>query len=156
LFGSRQFLGEDYLARATGAMLGILGNSAEEFLGVGYPSDARGQPFDGARRYRIRFAPGSLPPVGAFWSITVYTPQRLLYANPLRRYVINSQMLPKLARDPDGGITLLVQHDSPDGASENNWLPVPLGEFVLTFRTYEPGSAIRDGRWSAPPVTPLP
>ena len=51
LFGSREFLGHNYLSRAVGAMVGILGNSAEEFLGIGYPGDANGQPFDGSHCY---------------------------------------------------------------------------------------------------------
>ena len=155
LFGSRELLGNDYLTRAVGAMLGILGNAAEEYLGVGWQADAKGQPFDGSKRYRIRFAPGQLPPVDAFWSITVYTQQRLLYANPLQRYVINSPMLPTLQRDPDGGLTIDVQHDSPGAGRESNWLPCPAGPFVLTLRTYLPQEAIRSGRWTAPPVEPI-
>jgi hypothetical protein len=155
LFGSREFLGNDYLTRAVGAMLGILGNAAEEYLGVGWQADAGGRPFDGARRYRIRFAPGQLPPVDGFWSITVYTQQRLLYANPLKRYVINTPMLPALGRDPDGGITLHVQHDSPGAGRESNWLPCPATPFVLTLRTYLPREPIRNGQWIAPPVEPV-
>lgn len=155
LFGSRQFLKDDYLTRAVGAMLGILGNAAEEFLGVGWQADAQGRPFDGSRRYRIRFAPGQLPPVDAFWSITAYTQERLLYANPLKRYVINSPMLPTLQRDADGGVTLHVQHTSPGADRESNWLPCPATPFGLTFRTYLPQEPIRSGRWTAPPVEPL-
>jgi hypothetical protein len=155
LFGSRELLGNDDLTRAVGAMLGILGNAAEEYLGVGWQADARGQPFDGSRRYRIRFAPGQLPPVDAFWSITVYTQQRLLYPNPLHRHVINSPMLPTLQRDADGGLTIDVQHDAPGAARESNWLPCPSGPFVLTLRTYLPQEAIRSGRWTAPPVEPV-
>lgn len=155
LFGSREHFAGDNLTRAVGAMLGVLGNSAEEYLGIGYQADANGQAFDGRYRYRIRFAPEGLPPVGAFWSITVYTPERLLYANTLARYVINSAMLPALNRDPDGGITLFVQHDSPGAGVEANWLPVPAAPFGLTFRTYLPGEAIRAGKWTAPPVVRL-
>jgi hypothetical protein len=152
LFGSREFLGSDYLVRATGAMLGIFGNSAEEFLGVGYQTDSIGQAFDGKHRYRIRFAPGTEPPVGAFWSITVYNAERLLYPTAIGRYVIRSRDVPGLKRDPDGGFTLLVQHDDPGEGMRSNWLPVPAGAFGLTFRTYLPGAAVRDGSWRAPPV----
>jgi hypothetical protein len=154
IFGSREHLGQDYLKRALGAMLGILGNSAEEYLGVGYQADADGQPFDGNTRYSIRFAADALPPVDAFWSITVYGADRLLYANAIERQVINSPMLPSLAREADGSIVLRLQHDDPGGAATTNWLPVPKGPFVLTFRTYQPGDAIRDGRWRPPPVVP--
>jgi len=156
LFGSREFLKDDYLIRAVGAMLGILGNAAEEYLGVGYAADADGRPFDGRRRYRIRFAPDGLPPVDAFWSITAYTAERLLYANPLRRHVINSLQLPTLRRDADGAITLHLQHESPGPEHESNWLPVPATPFGLAFRTYLPREPIRSGRWRAPPVELLP
>jgi hypothetical protein len=156
LFGSREYLGTDYLVRATGAMLGIFGNSAEEFLGVGYQTDSTGQAFDGTHRYRIRFAPGSEPPVGAFWSITVYNAERLLYPNAIGRYVIRSRDVAGLNRDPDGGFTLLVQHDDPGEALRANWLPIPDGPLGLTFRTYLPGEAVRNGTWRAPPVERLP
>ncbi len=152
LFGSRDFLKDDYLTRAVAAMIGIYGNSADEYLGVGYQADSTGRPFDGQHRYRIRFAPGGLPPVGAFWSITAYTADRFVYANALNRAKISSLALPELARDADGGITLYVQHQSPGADKESNWLPVPATPFGLTFRTYLPGEAIRQGRWQAPPV----
>ncbi len=113
LFGSREFFHGDHLARATGAMLGILGNAAEEYLGVGWQADADGEPFTGEHRYAIRFGPGGFPPVDAFWSITLYDAERHLYANPLDRYVIDSRLVPDLVPDQDGGYTIHVQHDDP-------------------------------------------
>jgi len=44
-------------------------------------------------------------------------PESLLVANPLNRYLINSPMLDSLQLDPDGGLTLHLQHESPDPAS---------------------------------------
>ena len=152
LFGSREQLGDDYLSRAVGALLGIYGNSAEEYLGVGYQVDANGQPFDGRCRYEIKFAPDALPPVGAFWSITAYNADKFLLRNPINRYVINSVMLPSLRRDDDGGFTLYLQAESPGPEREANWLPVSADAFNLAFRTYQPGPAIMDGAWQAPPV----
>jgi hypothetical protein len=152
LFGSREFLGHNYLSRAAGAMVGILGNSAEEFLGIGYQADAEGQPFDGGHRYTIKFTTATMPPVQAFWSITVYDAHMLLYANPIGRYVVNSPLVDQLTRDLDGGFTLYVQHDSPGADKEANWLPVPAGKFNLTFRAYQPEQAILTGAYHAPPV----
>ena len=154
IFGSRQFFAGDHLARATGAFLGILGNGAEEYLGVGYQADAQGRPFDGARRYTITFAPGGLPPVDAFWSITVYDADKHLYANEVDRYVISSRHIARMQPDPDGGVTIDLQHEPPAPERIANWLPCPSGPFGLTFRTYLPGEAIRSGAWSAPPVEP--
>ncbi len=152
LFGSRRQLGTDHVSRACGALLGILGNSADEYLGAGYPADADGQPFDGSHAYEIRFAPDGLPPVDAFWSITLYDGDRFLYANPIDRHLVGSRMLPEMVRDADGGVTVLIQHERPDPHRAPNWLPAPAGPFSLAFRTYLPGPEIRDGRWTAPPV----
>ena len=152
LFGSREQLGVDPMPRAVGAMLGILGNSAEEYLGVGYQADADGQPFDGRHGYTIRFAPGQLPPVDAFWSITLYDADRFLYANDLDRYSVSSRDLSTMLRDDDGGITVHLVHRLDDRSLLSNWLPCPGGPFNLAFRTYLPRAEIRDGRWIAPAV----
>lgn len=152
LFGSREFLGRNYINRAVGAMVGILGNSVEEYLGIGYPGDAAGQPFDGNHAYCIKFTPETMPPVRAFWSITVYDAAMLLYANPLGRYVINSPLVNDLVKDADGGFTLYVQHESPGPDVAPNWLPVPAGKFNLTFRAYQPDAAILDFSYHAPPA----
>lgn len=152
IFGSREFLGHDYLSRAAGAFLGILGNAQEEYLGVGYQADAHGEPFTGSSRYTIRFRPDALPPVGAFWSITVYDADHFLYANAINRYVIGSRDLESMTTDVDGGVTIHVQHERPSDVT--NWLPCPAGPFSLAFRTYLPGVRIRNGEWTAPPVVP--
>jgi hypothetical protein len=152
LFGSRDYLKDDYLSRAVGALLGIYGNAADEYLGVGYQADAEGQPFDGNRKYRIKFTADALPPVGAFWSITAYNASKFLIDNPIKRYVINSPMVPSLKKDVDGGFTLYLQHESPGQEREANWLPVSKDSFNLAFRTYQPGQAIKDGTWQAPLV----
>ena len=112
VFGTREYLKNNYLYRMAGAVLGIYGNSKEEAMYPVYFVDADGQKLDGANRYTLRFAPGQLPPVNAFWSLTMYElPASLLVANPLNRYLINSPMLPNLKRDADGGLTLYVQND---------------------------------------------
>jgi hypothetical protein len=101
----------------------------------------------------LRFPAGSLPPVDAFWSLTLYRlPGQLLTANPLARYRIDSAMLPDLKRDADGGLTIHVQYESPGAARESNWLPAPDGPFMLSLRLYLPKSEALDGRWSPPPV----
>ena len=113
-FGTREFLNGDYLARFSGAVLGIYGNSKDEAIYPLYFVDSAKKPLSGANRYELRFAPGDLPPVNAFWSLTLYElPSSLLSANPLNRYLINSAMLPGLKRDDDGGVTLAVQHADP-------------------------------------------
>ena len=156
-FGTREFLKNDYLTRMSGAVLGIYGNSKDEALYPAYFVDAAGQKLDGGQRYTLRFAPGQLPPVDAFWSATLYElPSSLLYANALDRYLVNSAMLPQLQKDADGGITLYIQHESPGKARESNWLPAPAGPFFVAMRLYQPKADALDGRWKAPPLERAP
>ena len=150
-FGSRASLNGRYLDRMAGAALGIYGNSKQEAIYPAYFVDSGKQPLNGANRYTLRFAPGQLPPVNAFWSLTMYElPASLLYANALNRYLINSSMLPNLKRAADGGVTLYVQNESPGNDRESNWLPAPRGPFFTVMRLYWPKPEALDGKWKAP------
>lgn len=150
-FGSREFLGDRYMSRMAAAVLGIYGNTKEEALYPTYFVDSESKPFDGSHRYTLRFAPGQLPPVHSFWSLTLYDlPASLLYSNPLERYLINSPMLPDLKQDEDGGITIYIQHESPGKELESNWLPAPQGPFWSIFRLYWPKEEALNGTWKAP------
>jgi hypothetical protein len=152
LFGTREAMKNNYLYRMLGT-IGIYGNSREEALYPIYRIDSSGQKLSGANRYTIRFAPGQLPPVHAFWSLTMYElPASLLVTNPINRYLINSPMLPQLKRDADGGLTLLIQSESPGRDKEANWLPAPKGPFAMYMRLYLPEQAALDGKWNAPPL----
>jgi hypothetical protein len=153
VFGTREFLKNNYLYRMAAAALGIYGNSKQEAMYPTYYVDATKQKLDGANRYALRFAPGQLPPVNAFWSLTMYEqPQSLLVANPINRYLINSPMLPQLKRDADGGLTLIVQSESPGKDKEANWLPAPKGPFSMIMRLYWPKEEAVDGKWRQPPL----
>jgi hypothetical protein len=152
-FGTREFLNGGYLDRMSGAVLGIYGNSKAEAIYPVYFADEAKRPLSGANEYALRFAPGQLPPVNAFWSLTIYElPSSLLSANSLNRYLINSPMLPSLKRDASGGITLYVQHASPGADKEANWLPSPSGPFFTVMRLYWPKPEALDGKWKAPPL----
>jgi hypothetical protein len=150
-FGTREYLKNNYMYRMAAAVLGIYGNSKQEAMYPAYTLDANGQKLDGANRYTLRFAADQLPPVNAFWSLTMYElPSSLLVANPLNRYLINSPMLPDLKRDSDGGLTLYIQHDSPGKDKESNWLPAPTGSFLMFLRLYWPKPEALDGSWKQP------
>jgi hypothetical protein len=152
-FGTREALDGRYIDRMSGAVLGIYGNSKQEAIYPVYFIDAGKQKLDGANRYTLRFAPGQLPPVNAFWSLTMYElPASLLFANPLNRYLINSAMLPNLMRDEDGGVTLYVQNAQPDGDRKANWLPAPKGPFFAAMRLYWPKAEAANGKWKVPPL----
>jgi hypothetical protein len=153
LLGSREFLKNNYLYRFHATVAGIWGNAKEEAIYPAYYIDSTGKPVDGKNPYILRFAPDKLPPVNAFWSLTMYSmPARLLVANPIDRYLINSPMLPDLKKDADGGLTLYIQHDSPGKDKESNWLPAPEGPFLMALRLYVPKPEALDGTWKQPPL----
>ncbi|QKX00509.1 DUF1254 domain-containing protein (plasmid) [Agrobacterium sp. CGMCC 11546] len=153
-FGTREFLKNDYMARMASAAYGIYGNSKEEAMYPAYFVDSDGKALDGKNgKYTLRFGPDELPPVNSFWSLTMYElPASLLVPNAINRYLINSSMLPDLKRDPDGGITLYLQHERPSKDKEANWLPAPEGPFWTTLRLYWPKSEALDGTWKQPPL----
>jgi hypothetical protein len=151
VFGSREHLQNNYAYRMAAAVMGIWGNSGEEADYPTYFVDSDGEPLDGANRYALRFPPGDLPPVNAFWSLTLYgLPDRLLVANPLDRYLLNSTMVEQFERAPDGGITLYIQNESPGTDAEANWLPAPEGPFYVVLRLYWPRPEALDGEWQQP------
>ena len=151
VYGTREYLKNNYLYRMAGVVMGLFGASKEEAMYPLYAVDSDGGALDGANHYSLRFEPGNLPPVNAFWSLTMYgLPEFLLVANPINRYLINSPMLPQLRRDPDGGLTLVIRHDPPGRDWETNWLPAPKGAFIMALRLYWPKEEAINGTWTAP------
>jgi hypothetical protein len=154
MFGTREYLKNNYLYRMAAAVNGIYGNSKEEAMYPVYAIDAAGQKLNGANRYTVHFASGQLPPVNSFWSLTMYElPQSLLVANPINRYLLNSPMLQQFVKDADGGITFYVQNESPGKDKEPNWLPAPKGPFIMFMRLYWPKDEALNGTWKQPPLT---
>ena len=153
VFGTRKFLRNNYLYRMGAAVLGIYGNSKEEAIYPIYGVDDANQKLSGANKYTLRFAPGQLPPVNAFWSLTMYKmPESLLSDNPIDRYLLNSPMMPMFVKDADGGLTLLIQNESPGKDKEANWLPAPNGPFRMYLRLYWPKPEALNGKWEKPPL----
>lgn len=144
-----------YKERALGALAGIYGNTAEEAVCPAYLSDTSGQILDTSKfNYRLTFEPGKLPPVKAFWSVTMYDGKtRFLVENPLNCYLINSSMLPQLKKNAQGGITLYLQHKSPGIDLESNWLPAPDGPMGVLMRLYMPKPEVLSGGWKAPQMS---
>ena len=142
--------GNDFLLRAEVARGGYV-NAPEESIYPAAITDDRGEMLDGKRLYRIRFAKGQLPPVGAFWSLTAYdrTTSQLV-ANPLKRYNIGDRT-PGLRQDRDGSLSLYLSAAKPPAGS-SNWLPVPAGAFHVVLRLYLPRAEALDGRYALPPI----
>ena len=147
--GSR--FGEDYLLRAAVAMDQIYIVEPEEAL---YPSariDASGQALDGRHHYRLRFPLGTLPPVRAFWSITIYYAKGFMVPNPINRWAIGDRT-PGLVLAPDGSLDILLQPAPPAGAMAANWLPTPKEAFMLLMRLYHPQAQALNGQWVPPAI----
>ena len=156
VFGTRDFLKDNYLYRYVGAKLGLYGNSKQDAIYFAYFVDANHQPLDAAKSdYELRFAKGDFPPSKAFWSLTMYDGKtQLLVANPLNRYLLNSTMMKSYAYGPDGSLTLYIRHDNPGPQKQSNWLPAPDRSFYAVLRVYLPGEAVLDGTWKRPRMQP--
>jgi len=160
-FGDRGFYHGDWLLRAAAAAAGIYGNDAAEAVYPVTKTLANGEEIDGSKHnYTLTFAAGEVPPVNAFWSITMYDGKtQLLIKNPIDRYLINSPMLPNMKKNKDGSLTIYIQKDSPGKALESNWLPAPDGPIYMAMRLYwpktEPPSILPpgEGTWQPPTVT---
>ena len=145
--------GEDWLHRAHVALkyIGVL--DSREAIYPMLHADADGRPLQGLQMRRLRFAPGALPPVDAFWSLTLYDADScMLVANPIDRYAIGDRT-PGLQPDPDGGLTIHIGHAPPNGAAAAaNWLPAPPGRYYLCLRAYRPRAEMLSGRYQLPPL----
>lgn len=153
-FGSRTYLGDNYLNRAIGAKLGIGGLIKEEAEYFPYQTDSQGKPINTATdKYEVTFKSGGLPPVNAFWSFTMYDGKtQLLIDNPINRYIVNSPMLPELKFNKDSSLTIYIQKDTPDPDKKSNWLPAPDGNAYVVLRCYWPKESILNGTWKAPDI----
>ncbi|HEY2550842.1 MAG TPA: DUF1254 domain-containing protein [Streptosporangiaceae bacterium] len=139
---------DGYLARALAARAGLWGNHGYE---AAYPLtyvDADNDQLDGRIAYTITFSP--LPPVDAFWSLTMYDlPDFYLVDNPIGRYSVGDRT-EGLRYDSDGGLTIVIQHQQP--ADTSNWLPAPAAPFRPILRLYQPQPAVLDGTYQVPPI----
>jgi hypothetical protein len=159
-FGDRAFFAGNWLMRAGAAKGGLYGNDAVEATYPFTRVDATGEKLDGSKhKYILTFPAGQLPPVNAFWSVTMYDGKsQLLIKNPINRYLINSPMLPNMKKNQDGSLTLYIQKDSPGADKESNWLPAPNDLIYLVMRLYWPKTEAPsilpagEGTWKPPGI----
>jgi hypothetical protein len=151
LAGDTGRFGADYAGRAVTANLGLAANTAAQAVYPNTDTDSDGRLLDGRHDYVLTFAPGHLPPVKAFWSLTLYGADRYFAPNPLNRFTLGDRT--KGLRYGRGrSLRLFVSHRSPPGRDRANWLPAPRGRFLLYLRLYEPKPAAVGGRWLPPSV----
>jgi hypothetical protein len=144
----------DILKRAALTKVGPHGLNPDEAI---YPivfTLPDGTKLDGSKHnYTLTFAANDMPPVDAFWSLSMYDATTGLFAdNPINRYAVSSALLPSMKRNADGSLTLLIQKDAPDDEWKNNWLPAANGPLSMILRLYAPRQNAQDGTWVIPPV----
>jgi hypothetical protein len=142
--------GSGMLVRAACARI-FLGpvNSPEEAMYWKTQVDGAGHMLSGEHNYILHFPPGGLPPVDAFWSLTMADAKERFVANPINRYCVGNRS--GLVQNADGSVDIYLQNAAPAG-HEANWLPAPTGKFRLWLRAYMPGAVILDGTYTVPPV----
>ena len=146
--------GTDYLLRGMGNLIGPGWNRPQDAVYPLSQEDAGGADYDGAKHsYVMRFDKGMLPPVAAFWSLTLYDKDFFFAPNAIDRYALSQR--DKLVTSADGSVDLYIQAESPGADKEANWLPAPRGKFQLVLRMYGPTQSppsIVDGSWTPPTV----
>ena len=138
-FGNRDFMQGKYLTRAAAAMFGIYGNDLAEAYYPETTLDADNEALDGSKHnYLLHFDRDKLPPVNAFWSLTMYKlPEQLLIENEINRYKIGSGT-EGLKYNEDGSLDIYIQKANPGDELKSNWLPAHDGKFSLQARMYWP------------------
>ena len=114
--------------------------------------DADGHPLDATHDYVLHFEPGRTPPVAGMWNMAMYDDGMFFIPNDIDRFSIGSTT-DGLSANPDGSLTIDIQHAPPPEERAANWLPAPNGSFDLTMRYYTPLSNVLDKSYHLPAVT---
>ena len=146
--------GTDYLLRGMANLLGPGWNRPQDAVYPLSQKDANGDEYNGdEHKYVMRFKKGQMPPVEAFWSLTMYDTDFFFVDNPINRYDVSQRN--EFITNFDGSTDLYIQAESPGKDKEANWLPARKGKFNLVLRLYWPTKSppsILDGTWTPPPV----
>jgi hypothetical protein len=143
--------GTSYLRRAVIALMGLGANLPEDAIYPRAVIDSQGRPLNGTNQYVLHFASDKLPPVEAFWSLTMYDIEGFPVKNEFNRYVIADA---DSEYNDDGSLDIYIGNSSPGDSLEANWLPAPDGFFTLIMRLYASGPEVLRGQWSPPSLIP--
>jgi hypothetical protein len=141
--------GTNYIARMGVAMIGLGALAPAEAVYPNTSVDSMGKKLHGDYNYKLHFDAQGLPPVAAFWSLTVYDKDGFLVESEIDRYALGDR--DQLEFNTDGSLDILIQH-SPPIEKLSNWLPVPDSPFTLTLRMYQPKEEFLNGQWRIPGV----
>ncbi len=137
--------GDDSAMRSLIAHPYLGGQGPQEAIYPMAAMDTKGNPLSGETNYVMHF--DKEPPVGAFWSVTVYDAEtKMLVDNSINRYNISS--LSDLKKNKDGSFD--IQFSSKQPADAQNWLPTPEGNFYVLTRLYVPSKQVLNMDWTVP------
>jgi hypothetical protein len=142
--------GSDYLRRAAWTYYGIGVNLPEDAIYPLLMNEADGTPFNGNNTYLLHFNASEIPPVDAFWSITMYNADGYTVNNSINRYALSDS--DNLTFNSDDSLDIYIQHESPGVDKESNWLPAPQEPISIVMRLYMPRAEVKEGTWSPPPL----
>jgi len=142
--------GTAYQERAAIARFGLGALTSKDAVYLQTQNDYEGRELTGSSRYILHFEKSALPPVRAFWSVTLYAPDGFFVENPIDRYALGDR--DKLLFNEDGSLDIYIQHDTPEQGKISNWLPAPDGPFNLSMRLYWPKPEVTNGAWKPPAV----
>jgi hypothetical protein len=67
----------------------------------------------------LHFEAGHTPPVAGMWNLAMYDDDMFFVANDADRFTIGSTT-DGVTNEPDGSLTIYIQHERPDGGREAN------------------------------------
>ena len=122
----------------TVSIVGPIGQPQEEAL---YPplNTSDGEPMNAMNDYVIHMTADEMPPAKAFWSLTLYDMANGFFIpNERKKYSVGENAGMKL--NEDGGISIYIAAEQPEGVPEENWLPINREDIELSgiFRIYVP------------------
>jgi hypothetical protein len=139
---------KDPLLRAAVNRYGPATHIAQEALY--FVAKPEGHALSGVNQHVLKFNAGSLPPIDAFWSLTLYGADFFLVENPIHRYSIGDRTA-GLVYGADGSLEIQIQNAPPERGN-SNWLPAPAGPYELVLRTYQPRPSLFNGSYQLPPL----
>ncbi len=148
--------GKQYFIRAVVAQVGFGANRGEFAVYQNVTRDSSRLRLSGDNDYQITFAADALPPVNAFWSLTVYGEDGFLRDNEaaeqlgFTRSALGSNS--GLVANNDGSLTIYLSTTPQEGLPVANWLPIPDGKFQVTIRLYDPDPLILNNKWKVPEI----